>query len=141
MFSFSRLWTNLMIVRKLFLQKCKQKGNRGITYQSDHYMVRGRIMSPFKINSQRKDNSKNVEEAKQIEVNRYVLDSLIPDSTRTLFQQRLYQKRHLSESLSLPDMCRIIVNSLHSVVEPSLLQTRLMLWPHSAALFTDQHAL
>ncbi|XP_072377962.1 uncharacterized protein [Diabrotica undecimpunctata] len=93
---------------------------RGPTCGSDHYIVRTKMVFPFKSN---KDNNVN-EEPQQTEVitnKRYNLNSLINESTRNLYQHRLDEKLlHNIEDQSVEQIYENITSSIKEAAEEAI---------------------
>ncbi|XP_072384375.1 uncharacterized protein [Diabrotica undecimpunctata] len=93
---------------------------RGPTCGSDYYIVRTKMVFPFKSN---KDNNVN-EEPQQTEVitnKRYNLNSLINESTRNLYQHRLDEKLlHNIEDQSVEQIYENITSSIKEAAEEAI---------------------
>lgn len=95
-------WTKQKFNLKTVIDYVVSKGNlslqwndvrvlRGIMYESDHYLVRAKVVFPFKQFHSKEENRTSQKLKISNETSKYNLDSFTKESTRYLFQQRLDQ--------------------------------------------------
>lgn len=93
---------------------------RGVTCGSDNYIVGAKIASPFKHKETRNDQ-KNPEETKTVTTKQYNLDSLIHESTRILYQNRLDERlADSTDEKSVEKIYKNVTNSLTKAAEEAL---------------------
>ncbi|XP_030757605.1 craniofacial development protein 2-like [Sitophilus oryzae] len=93
---------------------------RGITCGSDHYLVKAKIIFPFRRDTREETNG-NYEHTERIESKRYNLDSLITGSTRQLYRKRLDEKLiSITQNNSVEEIYANIISSVHSAAEEAL---------------------
>ncbi|XP_044745289.1 uncharacterized protein LOC123307136 [Coccinella septempunctata] len=91
---------------------------RGVTCGSDHYIVRAKMLFPYKHVNLRK--TRLTDETEEITSKNYNTEGLMHDSIRTLYQQRLDQKLEDWTEKSVSEVYRNIINSIQTAAEESL---------------------
>lgn len=91
---------------------------RGVSCGSDHYLVKAKIAFPYKYN--KKENIQTLEKTEEITTKHYNIDSLIHDSTRALYQQRLNQKLGEVADKSVEEVYNNIIYSIKTAAEEAL---------------------
>ena len=95
------------------------RGYIGVNCGSDHYLLRAKVTFPYV--HLRKGTHQRTEDTEEITDTVFNINSMIQDSTQTLYQQRLDQKLEaVSYEASVEEVYKLVVNSLKSTVEEAL---------------------
>lgn len=92
---------------------------RGATYGSGHHSVRAKVLFPYTINKETKqENFDN--QLEEMQYPKYNLDSLMHDSIKELYQRRLDEKLKERSEESFSNIYKNIINSLHEAAKEAL---------------------
>lgn len=92
---------------------------RGITCGSDHYLVRAKILFPFK-NIRPNTDLEDIEKMETLELPRYDVNSFANDSTKQLYQNRLDEKLIDTQGYTFTDVYENIIESLHQAAKEAI---------------------
>lgn len=110
----------VIVRQQTTLQVNDVRAYRGITCGSDHYMVKAKIIFPFRLQP-RKQNNECYDNNETLEPKRYNLESLLTESTKHLYQKRLDEKlMNITPNNSVGEVYRNIVDSIQSAAEEAI---------------------
>lgn len=92
---------------------------RGVTYGSDHHLLRAKIVFPFRkvrIN----EDCEGAGNMEAVEFLRYNLDSLTIGSTRRLYQNRLDKQLIETQGSTFTEVYENIITSLHQAAKKAI---------------------